>query len=162
MAWPFNMRRGYYYSGTFRQNHGPHKRGGGVLLYVNNIYKACVIEKWSSVSETTFQQLWLKVQCKKFESFLLCTVCSHRFLKKLKRNICRLFTKWLKGSTVGLPWPGYPFLPVWKAFTSTRNEMHASDTSRNPLQSCLMFHSIHNIFLKTSLCANVSWPYYIN
>ena len=38
------------------------------------MYKACVIEKWSSVSESNFQQLWLKVQCKKFKSFLLCTV----------------------------------------------------------------------------------------
>ena len=30
--------------------------------------------------------------------------------------------------------------PVWKAFTSTRNQM--TDTSRNPLQSCLVFQSI--------------------
>ena len=59
---------------TFRQDRGPHKRGGGVLVYVKDIYKACVIEKWSSVSESNFQQLWLKVQCKKFKSFLLCTV----------------------------------------------------------------------------------------
>ena len=56
------------------QDRGPHKRGGGVLVYVKDIYKACVIEKWSSVSESNFQQLWLKVQCKKFKSFLLCTV----------------------------------------------------------------------------------------
>lgn len=33
-----------------------------------------MIEKWSSVSETNFQQLWLKVLCKKFKSFLLCAV----------------------------------------------------------------------------------------
>ena len=59
---------------TFRHDRGPHKRGGGVLVYVKDIYKACVIEKWSSVSESNFQQLWLKVQCKKFKSFLLCTV----------------------------------------------------------------------------------------
>ena len=30
--------------------------------------------------------------------------------------------------------------PVWKALTSTRNQM--TDTSRNPLQSCLVFQSI--------------------
>ena len=59
---------------TFRLDRGPHKRGGGVLVYVKDIYKACVIEKWSSVSESNFQQLQLKVQCKKFKSFLLCTV----------------------------------------------------------------------------------------
>ncbi|CAH3151341.1 unnamed protein product [Porites lobata] len=59
---------------TFRQDRGPHKRGGGVLVYVKDIYKGCVIEKWSSVSESNFQQLQLKVQCKKFKSFLLCTV----------------------------------------------------------------------------------------
>ena len=59
---------------TFRQDRGPHKRDGGVLVYVKDIYKACVIEKWSSVSESNFQQLQLKVQCKKFKSFVLCTV----------------------------------------------------------------------------------------
>ena len=42
---------------TFRQDRGPHKKGGGVLVYVKDIYKACVIEKWSSVSESNFQQL---------------------------------------------------------------------------------------------------------
>ena len=30
--------------------------------------------------------------------------------------------------------------PLWKTFTSTRNQM--TDTSRNPLQSCLVFQSI--------------------
>ena len=59
---------------TFRQDRGPHKRGGGVLVYVKDIYKVCVIEKWSSVSESNFQQIWSKVQCKKFKSFLPCTV----------------------------------------------------------------------------------------
>ena len=38
-------------------------------------------------------------------------------------------------------------LPVWKAFTSTRNQMYASDTSRNPFQSCLVFHLILDLFL---------------
>ena len=33
-----------------------------------------MIEKWSSVSETNFQQLWLKVLCNKFKSLLLCAV----------------------------------------------------------------------------------------
>ena len=45
-------------------------------------------------------------------------------------------------------------LLVWKAFTSTRNQMYVSDTSRNALQSCLVFHSILDLLLKTSLSAN--------
>lgn len=59
---------------TFRQDRGLHKRGGGLLAYAKNIYEASVIEEWSLVSEFNFQKLWLKVQCKKFTSFLLCTV----------------------------------------------------------------------------------------
>ena len=60
---------------TFRQDRRPYtyRRGGGVLVYVENIYKACVTEKWPSVSESNFQQLWLKLLYKKFKSFLLCT-----------------------------------------------------------------------------------------
>ena len=69
---------------TFRQDRGPHKRGGGVLVYVKDMYKACVIEKWSSVSESNFQQLWLKVQCKKFKSFFLCIQFTcHRILPSI-------------------------------------------------------------------------------
>ena len=59
---------------TFRQDRGLLKRGGGLLVSVKNIHKPSVIEKWSLLSESNFQQLWLKVQCKKFKSFLLCTV----------------------------------------------------------------------------------------
>ena len=44
--------------------------------------------------------------------------------------------------------------PVWKAFTSTRNQICASDTSRNPLQSYLVFHSILDLLLKISFWAN--------
>ena len=40
--------------------------------------------------------------------------------------------------------------PVRKAFiTSTRNQMYPSDASRNPLQSCLVFHSILDRLQKT-------------
>ena len=35
-----------------------------------------------------------------------------------------------------------------KAFTSTRNQIYASDTSRNPLQSYLVFHSILYLLMK--------------
>ena len=44
--------------------------------------------------------------------------------------------------------------PVRKAFTLTRNQIYASDTSRNPLQSCLVFPSIFNLLLKTAFGAN--------
>lgn len=37
-------------------------------------YKASIIAELSAVSDCNFQKLWLKVQCKKLKSFLLCTV----------------------------------------------------------------------------------------
>ena len=49
-------------------------------------------------------------------------------------------------------------LPVWKGFTSTRNQMYASATSRNPLQTCLVFHSILDLLQKTSFWANLTHP----
>lgn len=45
-----------------------------LFVYVKDTYKASVITKLSAVSDCNFQQLWLKVQCKKLKSFLLCTV----------------------------------------------------------------------------------------
>ena len=45
-------------------------------------------------------------------------------------------------------------LPVWKASTSTRNQIYALDTSKNPLQSCLVLHSILDLLLKISFWAN--------
>ena len=50
-------------------------------------------------------------------------------------------------------------LPVWKEFTSTRNQMHLSDISRNPLQSCLVFHSILDLLQKTSFWTNFNSSY---
>ena len=58
----------------FRQDRGERKPGGGVLVYVKNIYKATLVKDLSSVSESFFQQLWIKVQCKKLKSFMLCAV----------------------------------------------------------------------------------------
>ena len=51
-------------------------------------------------------------------------------------------------SAKGPRWPGHHFCRVWKAFTSTRNQTYASDTSRNPPQSCLVFHSILDLLQK--------------
>ena len=58
----------------FRQDRGIHKTGGGIVVYVKDIYKASVVTEFSAVSDCNFQQLWLKVQCKKLKSFFLCTV----------------------------------------------------------------------------------------
>ena len=44
--------------------------------------------------------------------------------------------------------------PVRKAFTLTQNQMNVFDTYRNPLHSCLVFHSIFNLLQKTSFWAN--------
>ena len=49
-------------------------------------------------------------------------------------------------------------LPVWKAFTSTQSQMYASDTCRNPLQSCLVFHSILVLLQKTSFEHTLTHP----
>ena len=56
----------------FRQDRG--SLGGGLCVYIKDIYKASVIGNLSNISENSFQQLWLKVICKKLKSFLLCTV----------------------------------------------------------------------------------------
>ena len=52
-------------------------------------------------------------------------------------------------------------LPVWKAFTSNRNQIYASDIPRNPLQSYLVFHSNLDLLLKISFWANFYLSYYI-
>ena len=57
-----------------RQDRGTRKKGGGLIVCAKNKFKVSVLDTWSSISEYNFQQLWLKVQCRKFRSFLLCTV----------------------------------------------------------------------------------------
>ena len=49
-------------------------------------------------------------------------------------------------------------LSDWKAFTSTRNQIYASDTPRNQLQSCLVFHSILDLLIKIYFWANFTHP----
>ena len=62
--------------------------------------------------------------------------------------LSKLVRQWLSHlHTFGTALTWTLLLPVWKAFTSTRNQMYASDTSRNPFQSCLVFHSIVDLFL---------------
>ena len=49
----------------FRQDRGPHKSGGGMVVYMRNCFKASIIENLSTTTDTNSQQLWLKVQCRK-------------------------------------------------------------------------------------------------
>ena len=49
-----------------------HKQGGGVCAYVRKELKATVLKELSYISERNFHQLWIKVQCKKSKSFLVC------------------------------------------------------------------------------------------
>ena len=56
-------------------------------------------------------------------------------------------------SAMGPRWPGH-YLSDWKGFTSTRNQNYASDTPRNQLQSCLVFHSILDLLIKIYFWAN--------
>ena len=102
------MRRGYSFSGykTFRQDREPHSRGVELLVYVKNIYKACAIEKWSSESETNFQQPWLKVLCNKFKSFLLCAIyrppdAPINFLENLSETFVDFLLRGLKVLILG-------------------------------------------------------------
>ena len=70
-------------------------------------------------------------------------------------------SSWLKGHSCKTALTWRLLLPVWKAFTSTQNQMFASGTSRNLLQSCLVFHLILDLLLRTSFWANLYSSYYI-
>ena len=61
----------------FRQDRGPYKCGGGgggigIVVYIRNSFRASIIHNLSTVTDANSQQLWLKVQCRKSKSFLLC------------------------------------------------------------------------------------------
>ena len=49
----------------FRQDKGPHKSGGGIVVYIRNLLKASIIDNLSATMDANSQQLWLKVQCRK-------------------------------------------------------------------------------------------------
>ena len=55
-----------------RQDRGPHKSGGGMVVYMRNCFKASIIDNLSTTTDTNSQQLWLKVKCRKTKSFVLC------------------------------------------------------------------------------------------
>ena len=56
----------------FRQDRGPHKSGGGIIVYIRNSFQASSIDNLSTTTDANSQQLWLKVWCRKSKSFLLC------------------------------------------------------------------------------------------
>ena len=49
----------------FRQDKGPHTSGGGIAVYIRNLFKASIIDNLSATMDANSQQLWLKVQCRK-------------------------------------------------------------------------------------------------
>ena len=56
----------------FSQDKGPHKSGGGIVVYIRNSFKVSIIDNLPATTDANSQQLWLKVQCRKSKSFLLC------------------------------------------------------------------------------------------
>ena len=58
----------------FRQDRGPDKPGGDLCIYAKSNLKASIIGDLSPVSDDGFQQLWLRVQCRNYKSFLVCNV----------------------------------------------------------------------------------------
>ena len=57
----------------YRQDRGPHKPGGGLCVYVKKNYTVSSMENISLVSGKGFQQLWLKVQSRRYRSFVIFT-----------------------------------------------------------------------------------------
>ena len=44
----------------------------GIFVYIRNSFRASIIHNLSTITDANSQQLWLKVQCRKSKSFLLC------------------------------------------------------------------------------------------
>ncbi|CAB4016984.1 Hypothetical predicted protein [Paramuricea clavata] len=51
-----------------------YKKGGGVCAYVRKNIRSSVIKELTQISDTSFHQLWINLQCKKTKSLLAC-VC---------------------------------------------------------------------------------------
>ena len=51
------------------------------------------------------------------------------------------------------------FVSLKSVYLNPKSEMYTSNTSRNPFQSCLVFHSILDRLQKTSFWANVNLSY---
>ena len=78
-----------------------------------------------------------------------------QFIVRLRKYLSKVHLKGTQ-SAKGPRWPGHYFSQFEKRrFTSTRNQIYASDTSRNPLQSYLVFHSILELLLKISFLSKL-------
>ena len=60
----------------YGQDWGDHKPGGGFGIYIRDTNKATLIENIFMITNDNFHQLWLKVQVRKYKSFIICTVYS--------------------------------------------------------------------------------------
>ena len=81
------------------------RRGGGgigIVVYIRNSFRASIIHNLSTITDANSQQLWLKVQCRKSKSFLLCaayrpdSVSMSRFLDDFTASLLwtRFFKEW--------------------------------------------------------------------
>ena len=58
---------------TIKRLDRTNKTGGGVCVFVKEIYKVKQLSKLSSISSGGFHQLWLSIQINKHKSFIVCT-----------------------------------------------------------------------------------------
>ena len=91
----------------FGQDKGPHKSGGGIVVYIRNSFKASIIDNLPATTDANSQQLWLKVQCRKSKSFLLCAayrpdlVSMSRFLDDFITSFMDLLLLGMEGMVIG-------------------------------------------------------------
>ena len=57
----------------FRQDR-LHKKGGGVCAFVKKVLKVTIINELTNISESNFQQLWIKLQNKKMKTIIICVI----------------------------------------------------------------------------------------
>ena len=57
----------------FRQDR-LHKKGGGVCAFVKKVLKVTIINELTNISESNFQQLWIKLQNKKMKTIIICMI----------------------------------------------------------------------------------------
>ena len=91
----------------FGQDKGPHKSGGGIVVYIRNSFKASIIDNLPATTDANSQQLWLKVQCRKSKSFLLCAayrpdlVSMSRLLDDFITSFMDLLLLGMEGMVIG-------------------------------------------------------------
>jgi hypothetical protein len=58
---------------TIKRLNRKNKTGGGMCVFVKEIYKVKQLSKLSAISSGGFHQLWLSIQINKHKSFIVCT-----------------------------------------------------------------------------------------